>query len=165
MQQGGDAEVCGSSPGDRFPCWEPSLAAVWALLVFDGSKSDFPLPQGQKQQKWRENTTGPAQNMPLVLALPWHGQGKANSPELKALSQFSIFPKRGSLPEWISGLWRGTPSVAEWGCWRCSPCPRAGLAAAGGLQCSDPACSSCCNPHPETFPGNLPVPCCGLPKL
>lgn len=93
------------------------------------------------------------------------GMGKANSPELKALSQFSIFPKRGSLPDWISGLWRGALSVAEWGCWRCSPCPRAGLAAAGGLQCSDPACSSCCSHHPETFPGNLPVPCCGLPKL
>lgn len=82
---------------------------------------------------------------------------KANSPELKALRQFSMyFLKDGPF---LSGFLTcgGAPSVAqaEWGCWRCSPRPRAGLAAAGGLQCSGPAYSSCCIPHPGTLSGNL----------
>lgn len=134
-----------------------SLAAAWALLMSDCSKSDFPLPQGQKQKNWRENTTGPAQNMLSVLALPWHGQGKANSPELKALRQFSMyFPKDGPF---LSGFLACGEEPALWhrqsgDAGGAAPVP-AGLEAAGGLQYSHPAHSSCCIPPPEALSGNL----------
>lgn len=145
-------------------CWY--LMALNQILFFLRDKST--------SSGW-ENTPGPSRNTPAVLALPWDGQGKANSPKLKALRPFSMcllrdgpflrgFLACGEEPP----LWhRQSGHVGG-----AAPVPVQVWQLLGGCSAQVlSACSSCCIPHPESLSGNLqgsqcPVEHCQLmPKL